>query len=102
MQGNYLNGSMTEELSGRDFSLTTYFIPRIFSEVWRQWVSGYPRNLLAVSQLLWLQSPFGIPLVHCLLKVLVLHPGVVGGRVEYDVLVTPHDDVDVFVGILVG
>ena len=82
--------------------MTTYFIPRIFNEVWRQWVSSYPRNLLAVSQLLWLQSPFGIPPVHGLAKILVPHPGVVGGRVEYDVLVTPHDDVDIFVGIFVG
>ena len=94
MQGNYHRSI--------DLSLTTYFVTRIFNEVWRQWVSSYPRNLLAISQFLWLQSPFGIPLVHCLVKILVPHPGQVGGRVEYDILVPPHDDVDIFVGIFVG
>ena len=86
----------------RFFMMTSYFVARIVDEVWRQWVSSYPRNFLAVSQLLWLQRPLGIPLVHCLPKIPVPHPGVVGGRVEYDVLVTTHDDVDVFIGIFVG
>ena len=80
----------------------TYFIEGIFVEVWRQRIGGYPRDSLGVPQLLRLQRPIGIPPVHRLPEGPVPHPGVVGGRVEDDVLVTPHHDVYVLVRILVG